>query len=74
MLSSKGLGFELIPIMHVNGVKELLSKLTQSVLVSALVEIDTIQTLQLNPRQTPLSKNLDSLSRGKFELNVSSFC
>lgn len=74
MLSSKSLGFELIPIMHVNGVKELLSKLTQSVLVSALVEIDTIQTLQLNSRQTPLSKNLDSLSRGKFELNVSSFC
>lgn len=74
MLSSKGLGFELIPIMHVNGVKELLSKLTQSVLVSALVEIDTIQTLQLNSRQTPLSKNLDSLSREKFELNVSSFC
>lgn len=74
MLSSKGLGFELIPIMHVNGVKELLSKLTQSVLVSVLVEIDTIQTLQLNSRQTPLSKNLDSLSRAKFELNVSSFC
>lgn len=74
MLSSKSLGFELIPIMHVNGVKELLSKLTQSVLVSALVEIDTIQTLQLNSRQAPLSKNLDSLSRGKFELNVSSFC
>lgn len=48
MLSSKGLGLELILIMHVNGVKELLSKLTQSVLVSILMEIDTIQTLQLN--------------------------
>jgi len=60
--------------MHVTGVKELLSKLTQSVLVSVLVEIDTIQTLQLNSPQTPLSKNLDSLSEGKFELNVSSFC
>lgn len=74
MLSSEGLGFKLIPIMHVNGVKELLSKLTQSVLVSVLVEIDTIQTLQLNSPQTPLSKKLDSLSEGKFELNVSSFC
>jgi len=74
MLSSEGLGFKLIPIMHVTGVKELLSKLTQSVLVSVLVEIDTIQTLQLNSPQTPLSKNLDSLSEGKFELNVSSFC
>lgn len=67
MLSSKGLGLELILIMHVNGVKELLSKLTQSVLVSALMEIDTIQTLQLNSRQTPLSKNLGSLFQSGFE-------
>lgn len=67
MLSSNGLGSELILIMHVNGVKELLSKLTQSVLVSALMEIDTIQTLQLNSRQTPLSKNLDSLLGAGFE-------
>ena len=67
MLSSKRLGLELILIMHVNGVKELLSKLTQSVLVSVLMEIDTIQTLQLNSRQTPLSKNLGSLFEAWFE-------
>ena len=56
MRSSEGLCTELMPITHGHGVKGLLSKLIQSVLMSILVEMDTMQTLQLNQPHILLSK------------------
>lgn len=58
MASSKGLGTKLLPITHVNGVKGLLSKLIQSVLMSIPLEMDTMQTLQLNSPHILLGKNI----------------
>lgn len=65
MASSKGLGTKLMPITHVNGVKGLLSKLIQSVLMSIPLEMDTMQTLQLNSPHILLGKKIQKgLARG----------
>lgn len=69
MASSKGLCTEVIPITHVNGVKGLLSKLIQGVLMSILVEMDTMQTSQLNQAHILVSKK----SRGRGPLSARLF-